>query len=265
MRIEVLSDHPATQLRGTDAAIARTQNRIAEHARAVDSLRRRQRASRRWWQLGRLLRHSRELQALRQNAPTVDPTAFHKRAQQQAGVNAEESVTHDLRCFLIGDWTLFRGYANRRGEVDHLLVGQFGIWAVEVKGRGVQVHVTGDDWRFEKFDRYGNLVDSGVLADRRGRSWGRQVSEIAADLEKFLRSRGTPVPVRTAVVVMHDRAELGTCHRPGVDIVSIGTQYLLEQIYQTAENLDQAAQEKIVKLVRRDHEFHAHKRSRRRT
>ncbi|MBO2464118.1 nuclease-related domain-containing protein [Actinomadura violacea] len=226
MRIEVLSDHPATQLRATDAAIARTRNQIAEHARAVDTLRRHQRASRRWWQLGKRLRHARELQAMQQTAPAVDPAALHKRAQQQAGVAAEESLTHDLQCFLLGDWTLFRGYANRRGEVDHLLVGRFGIWAIEVKGRGVRVHVTGDDWRFEKFDRYGNLVDTGVLADRRGRSWGRQVSEIAAELEKFLRSRRTPVQVRTAVVVMHDRAELGTCRRLGVDTISIGTQHL---------------------------------------
>jgi Nuclease-related domain len=264
MRIEVLSDHPATQLRGTEAAIVRTRNRVAEHARAVDALRRRQRASRRWWQVGKRLRHARELQALLRDAPAVDPAALQKRAQQQAGVDAEERVTFDLQGFLPGDWTLFRGYANRRGEVDHLLVGPRGIWAIEVKGRGVRVHVTGDDWRFEKFDRYGNLVDAGVLADRRGRIWGRQVSEIAAELEKFLRSRGTPVPVRTAVVVMHERAELATCRGLGVDTVSIGTQHLLEQIYRTAENLDRETQDKIIKLVRRDHQFHARRRAGRR-
>ncbi|MDL4814263.1 nuclease-related domain-containing protein [Actinomadura opuntiae] len=264
MRIEVLSNHPATQLRDTEAALARTQNRIAGHARAVDDLRRRQRASRRWWQLGKRLRHARELQALLQAAPSVNPAELHKRAQQQAGVDAEEQVTSDLQTFLLGDWTLFRGYANRRGEVDHLLVGPCGVWAIEVKGRGVRVHVTGDDWRFEKFDRYGNLVESGVLADRRGRSWGRQVSEIAGELEKFLRSRGTPVPVHTAVVVMHDRAEIGTCRRLGVDAVSVGTFYLLEQIYQTPDDLDGETQDKIVKLVRRDHQFHARRRPGRR-
>ncbi|WP_242884436.1 nuclease-related domain-containing protein [Actinomadura litoris] len=260
MRIEVLSDQPAAQLRGTDAAIARSQNRAAEHAQAVDALRRRQRASRRWWQLGRWLQHALELQALARQAPAVDTAAFHKRAQQQAGVNAEERLTYDLQRSLPGDWTLFRGYANRRGEVDHLLVGPFGVWAIEVKGRGVRVHVNGDEWRFEKFDRYGNRVETGALADRRGRSWGRQVSEIAGDLEKFLRSRGTHVRVHTAVVVMHDRAGVGTCHGLGVDALSIGTPYLLQQIHRLAENLDRSTQDKIVNLVRRDHRFHATRR-----
>ncbi|WP_242904140.1 nuclease-related domain-containing protein [Actinomadura terrae] len=264
MRIEVLSDHPAAQLRGTDAAIARTQSQVAGHAQAVDALRRRQRASRRWWQLGLWIRHARELQALLRQAPAVDTSALHRRAQQQAGVDAEERVTHDLQRSLPGDWTLFRGYANRRGEVDHLLVGPFGVWAIEVKGRGVRVHVSGDEWWFEKFDRYGNLVETGALADRRGRSWGRQVSEIAADLEKFLRSRGANVPVHTAVVVMHDRAGVGRCQGMGVDALSVGTPYLLEQVRRRAGNLDRATQDKIVNLVRRDHNFHASRRPGRR-
>ncbi|WP_179278669.1 nuclease-related domain-containing protein [Actinomadura mexicana] len=261
MRIEVLSDHPGAQLQDTDAALARERDRAAAHARAVDDLRRRQRASRRWWQLGRWLRHSRELQALLRTAPAADPAVMHRRAQQQAGVDAEDRVAAELERSLNGDWTLFRGYANRRGEVDHLLVGPGGVWAVEVKGRGVRVHVTGDDWRFEKFDRYGNRVESGVLADRGGRSWGRQVGEVAGALEEFLRSRGTPVPVRTAVVVMHERAELGTCRKPGVDVVGIGTRSLLDQVSRTGGILDHEAQRKIADLVRRDHRFHARRRS----
>ncbi|MEU4822332.1 nuclease-related domain-containing protein [Actinomadura citrea] len=261
MRIEVLSDHPGAQLQETDAALARRRDHIADHARAVDALRRRQQAARRWWQLGRWLRDARELQALQRTAPVADPTVMHRRAQQQAGVDAEDRVAAELERSLRGDWTLFRGYANRRGEVDHLLVGPGGVWAVEVKGRGVRVHVTGDDWRFEKFDRYGNRVESGVLADRRGRSWGRQVGEVAGALEEFLRSRGTPVPVRTAVVVMHDRAELGTCRQPGVDVVSIGIRSLLDQVSRTAGTLDHQAQHRIGDLVRRDHRFHAQRRS----
>lgn len=260
VRIDVLSDHPGAQLQDTDAALARERDRIAEHSRAVDALRRRQRASRRWWQLGKWLRDARELQAVQRSAPAADPAVLHRRAQQQAGVDAEDRVAAELERHLRGDWTLFRGYANRRGEVDHLLVGPAGVWAVEVKGRGVRVHVTGDDWRFEKFDRYGNRVESGVLADRRGRSWGRQVGEVAGALGEFLRSRGASVPVRTAVVVMHDRAELGTCRNPGVDVVSIGTRSLLDQISRTAAVLDLETRHKVANLVRRDHRFHAQRR-----
>ncbi len=58
------------------------------------------------------------------------------------------------------------------GEAGNLLVGPGGVWTIEVKVRAVRVHLGGDHWRFEKFDRYGNRVEQGVLADRRGRSWG---------------------------------------------------------------------------------------------
>lgn len=92
------------------------------------------------------------------------------------------------------------------GELDNLLLGPRGVWAIEVKGRGIRVNVNGDHWSFEKFDRYGNRVDQGVLTDRGGRSWGRQVTDIAADLDRFLRSRGEAVTIETAVVVMHHRA-----------------------------------------------------------
>jgi hypothetical protein len=41
---------------------------------------------------------------------------------------------------LCDSWTWgrvrFRGYRNRRGETDHLLVGPRGGWAMEVKYRG---------------------------------------------------------------------------------------------------------------------------------
>ncbi|MGI5419708.1 nuclease-related domain-containing protein [Actinomadura luteofluorescens] len=262
MRIEVLSDHPGAQLQDTDAALASEQYRFAEHARAVDALRRRHQASRRWWQLGRRLRHSRELRELQWAAPKVNQRLMSERARQQAGGDAEDRVASELERYLDGDWTLFRGYANRRGEVDHLLVGPGGVWAVEVKGRAVRVHVIGDDWRFEKFDRYGNLKETGVLTDGGGRSWGRQVGEIAGALEEFLRRRGMHVEVRTAVVVMNDRAELGTCRRPGVDVVSIGIRSLLDQVSRTAGVLDREAQHKVADLVRRDHRFHAQRRAR---
>ena len=48
----------------------------------------------------------------------------------------------------------------------------------------------GDSWRFEKFDRFGNLVSRGTLADRGGRSPSVQLNEPADLLEQFLGSRG---------------------------------------------------------------------------
>jgi hypothetical protein len=233
MRIEVLSDHPGARLREIEMAIHDQRPR--------------------WWQLLKWLKH-------RRKAPRVD--LHEQRDQQQAGVLAEERMTSALRA-LSDDWLLFRGYTNGKGEVDHLLVGPAGVWAIEVKGRAATIHADGDLWWFEKFDRYGNRVEQGKLADGRGRSWGRQVTDIAGALQEFLSSRGTNVTVRTAVVVIHDRARLGTTRNLRT-MVSVGTDPLMKSLLRERAALDTAMRERIAQLIRRDHEFHAARRKSRR-
>jgi hypothetical protein len=70
------------------------------------------------------------------------------------------------------------------------LLGPRGLVAIEVKNQSVTVDCDGDRWRFVRYDRYGNQVDQGELADRRGRSPSVQLNEPAGQLEEFLRSRG---------------------------------------------------------------------------
>lgn len=264
MRVIELSNHPVDEVQRTEDAIAGERQAVIEHSRAVDKLRAEQAVSRRWWQLGRRLRDRRAVRDLQARRPRRDPAKPHRLAQQRAGVAAEDAVTANLSV-LPDEWTLVRGYANRRGELDHLLVGPRGVWAIEVKGRGIRVHVNGDHWSFEKFDRYGNLVDQGTLADRGGRSWGRQVSEIASDLEQFLRSRGAAVTIETAVVVMHHRAEIGSRTDLKISVLGIGTDELIKEILDQPVTIDAERLERVSQLIRRDHKFHAQRQARRRT
>ncbi|UCM89989.1 nuclease-related domain-containing protein [Streptomyces marincola] len=263
MLTEVLSDHPGRQLRRTEGAIERHHRDIAEHAAAVAGLRARHAAARRWWQLLKRLRQYFEVRALEARAPVVDPALLHRRAQQEAGVLAEDAVTHALG-ELPDEWLLFRGYTNRKGEIDHLVVGPGGVWAIEVKGRNVCVHVQGDHWSYEKYDQYGNLVEQGALTDRRGRSWGRQVGEPAFALQTFLATRGVHTAVRTAVAVINDRASLGVLDDCPIDVVSIGTHGLLDSIRARGRVLDAGTCRRIAALIRRDHAFHQQRRGPRR-
>ncbi|GAA2975166.1 Nuclease-related domain-containing protein [Actinokineospora diospyrosa] len=195
--------------------------------------------------------------------PRVDPALQQELARYQAGAAAEEHAAWELMACFDDRWALFLGYLNRRGEVDLVLVGPGGVWAIEVKGRGVRVHVDGEEWTFEKFDRYGNLVDDGRLCDRSGRSWGRQVRDVAGALEAFLLKRGVPVPVNAAVVVMHDRAEVGSLYDLPI-VLSIGTDYLVDQIRSVPATLSTHQQADVERLIRQDHEFHRERRSQRR-
>src|SRR4051794_24563465 len=191
--------------------------------------------------------------------PALDSTLSRRHAQQAAGVAGEEQMTSALLS-LTNEWRLFRGYANRCGEVDHLLVGPGGVWAVEVKVRAVTINVAGDHWTFDKCDRYGNVVGHGALVDGRNRSWGRQVTEVADELERFILSRGVLTPVRRAVVVLHDRARLGTIDDLRVDLLCVGPEPLLERLRAATPELDAEQRTKTVSMVRRDHAFHAQRR-----
>jgi hypothetical protein len=255
-----LSSHARGYVQQTAAAIAEDEQRIEEHLRAVERRRAEHKASRRWWQVWTRYRQQREITRLRDETPVVDAEKLHRLAGQQAGASAEDQVADDLRGALSDDWTLLSGYTNRRGEVDHLLVGPGGVWAIEVKGRGVRVHVRGDEWTYEKFDRYRNPVESGVLENRRGRSWGRQVSEVAGRLEWFLGERQVPVRVQSVVVVVNDRAEVGAVTSLQIDGLHAGTASFLRQLDHEPETLDASTAVKVVGLVQRDHAFNEEQR-----
>ena len=78
-----------------------------------------------------------------------------------AGMTGEQTVATELGAVLGDEWVLLRGYRNRRGEIDHILLGPRGMFAIEVKHRNATVDISGDQWRFRKYDRYGNLVEEG--------------------------------------------------------------------------------------------------------
>ncbi|MGX7829044.1 hypothetical protein ACTG9Q_28575 [Actinokineospora sp. 24-640] len=175
---------------------------------------------------------------------------------------AEDRAAWELMACFDDEWTLFLGYADRRGEVDLVTTGPAGCGAIEVKGRGVRVHVDAEDWTFEKFDRYGNLVEYGVLHDRGGRSWGRQVTDVARELETFLRERNAVVVVHTAVVLIHERAEIDACQRLRVNSLHVGTDHLIEQVRSAPTVLHAQQRAKVDRLIGQVHTFH-HQRRRR--
>lgn len=259
MIVEVLSDHPGDELRRLEAAREADREEVERHLRLVDQRRLELRAQRGWWNI-RARRHDEaEVMAMNLARPRLDSTLSRRYAQQAAGVAGEEQLTSALLP-LTDEWHLFRGYVNRRGEMDHLLVGPGGVWAVEAKARAVTINVAGDHWTFEKHDRYGNLVGHGALVDGRNRSWGRQVTEVADELERFIHSQSVLASVRTAAVVLSNRARLGTVDDLRVDLLCVGPGQLLERLRDAAPELDAEQRRKTVNLIKRDHAFHAQRR-----
>jgi hypothetical protein len=239
--------------------------RYRARVQAVRVRRDRARAGRRWWTWLRLaLAVRREKRGIpRPPAPaTGHLTAGHATDLEEkimAGIAGEQLVAAELGRALDDDWTLLRGYRNRRGEIDQLLLGPRGLFAIEVKNLNATVHIDGDRWRADKYDNYGNLVEQRPIADRMGRPPSVQLNEPADALERFLAERGQPAEIQRLVVLAHKRSGLGRVRNPTVlALTSPGD--LLTLIGKSPSRLDRAQRAAIGALIRRDHEFHGKRR-----
>ena len=267
MHVVELSNHPGDMLgdavrrrRAAEQGVLSVYEdeliRYRARVQTVRVRRDRARAGRRWWTWLKLsLAVRREKRGIPR--PPV-PAAGHPTDLEEkimAGIAGEQLVATELGRALDDDWTLLRGYRNRRGEIDQLLLGPRGLYAIEVKNLNATVHVDGDRWRADKYDNYGNLVEQRPIADRMGRSPSVQLNEPADDLERFLAERGQPAGISRVVVLAHRRSALGPVRNPTVEALTSPAD-LLALIGNSASRLDRGQRAAIAALIRRDHEFH---------
>ena len=271
MHVVELSNHPGDMLGDASRrrvaaekrALSVYEDELVRYRARVQTIRvkrDRARARHRWWAWLKLsLRVWTEKRGIPR--PPV-PSAGHTDLEEKimAGIAGEQLVATELGRALDDDWTLLRGYRNRRGEIDQLLLGPRGLFAIEVKNLNATVHVDGDRWRADKYDNYGNLVEQRPIADRMGRSPSVQLNEPANDLERFLGQRGQPVTVRRVVILAHRRSRLG---RHENLTVAVGTSAgdLLTLIGDSPGNqLGRQQRAEIQGLIQRDHDFHGKRR-----
>jgi Nuclease-related domain len=254
-------------------SLARHEEALARHGARLTALREerdRARAERRWftWFRTSVVTWRTQQRPPRPPVQRAAPRSMeHGVADQEAilaaGITGEHIVAADLEATLGDEWTLLHGYRNRRGEIDHILLGPRGLFTIEVKYRNATVDIDGDVWRFRKYDHYGNVVEHGLITDRRGRSPSVQLNEPTAELERFLRSRNRPVRARRAVILTHPRSALGQCRNITVDLVatSAGRLISLVSASQTVFGTAQAAE--LQRLIVHDHQFNQRRSARR--
>jgi hypothetical protein len=279
VRTVELSNHPADALRiarqrragggqqtGGDngEALARHELLLKRATNARD----RARSQRQWiiW-----LRSALAVRKLRRLAPARAPAARPAKAPASAqppsdaeeklaaGVAGEQQVVTEFGRVLGDEWVLLRGYCNRRGEIDHLLLGPPGLVAIESKHLNATVHCDGDSWRFEKFDRFGNLVSRGTLSDRGGRSPSVQLNEPADLLEEYLRTRGGTVSVLRVLLLTHPSSRCGRCRHPSVHVTTSALA-LAGELNDMPPVLGAAQRARIEELIARDHRYHEERR-----
>ena len=181
----------------------------------------------------------------------------------RAGKEGEDRVAAALHDVLGDEWTLLRGYKNPAGEIDQVLVGPPGVIAIEVKYINGKVHISGDKWTRDKYDNYGNLVESGVpIRDGGGRSPAAQLNASASRLQRFLNERSSGAGrVSTAVVLAHDKSEIGWAIKPSVNYAftlnEIQWKGRKNNMFSRPARFDRNGAGQLVNLIQRDHRYHA--------
>jgi hypothetical protein len=210
-----------------------------------------------WLKLTLKLRRNKKVSPRLRSVPTDTEEIL------KAGVAGELRIARELGQQLNDDWTLFHGYHNARGEIDHLLIGPKGLWAIEVKNINATVRIDRDIWLADKYDRYGNAVDHYVIADRRGRSPSMQLNQPADALTSFLRHRGQQVEVNRVVIMVHPKSQLGQ-HADVTVHVAVGTRDLLKLISGSPVTVEREQSVQLKSLIEQDHKFHDKQKARRR-
>jgi Nuclease-related domain len=266
MRLIELSDHPGGMLQdihrqrllAEQSAQSEYADARARHEARLDQARADRAeaiARHRWWTWIRAIF---AVWAERRRAPRRPVLVSGPTDREEsiaAGIAGERQIAVELGQVFGDEWVLFRGYRNRRGEIDHLLLGPRGLFAIEVKYRNATVYINGDHWQFEKFDQWGNRVEQGSIEDRTGRSPSMQLNEPADDLEKFLRSRRQPVSIIRIVILNHPRSRVGRSQHLTV-YVTTSSEYIVGLVNDSRVELPGSRLAQLERLIERDHRFH---------
>lgn len=248
------------QLRHGDA-LARYREQVAQAVRDRDQAR----AEHRWlaWLHGSLAvrRARRHVPA----APARPSVPSGREEALAAGAQGELATAAALAGALGNDWVLLRGYRNRRGEIDHLLLGPGGLLAIEVKNRNGVITCAGDQWWITRYDKYGNPVSAPeILTEQGDRSPSEQLNQPADELARFLASRDHPVAIERIVWFPHRRARAGTCTSPTVRIVFSADQ-VLSLLRRSPVALGDSDRADLEQLIIQDHRHHAARGAQRRS
>jgi hypothetical protein len=169
-------------------------------------------------------------------------------AIKRAGAAGESILPQALRS-LPDSWTLLNGVPvpGARADIDHVLVGPGGIWAIEAKHHVGMVQCVGDAWGYARTGP-GGVPQPGHIGNPSG-----QARRAAEALERYLGRRGVTHRVQPLVVFTHPKVEL-QLESPTVPVIRAGDALAL--VSRPVSRFGGREAEQIVALLRQLRPLH---------
>lgn len=163
-------------------------------------------------------------------------------AIKRAGAAGEAILPQALQS-LPDSWTLVNGVPvpGSRADIDHVLVGPGGIWAIEAKHHVGMVQCVGDAWGYARTGP-GGVPQAGHIGNP-----SAQARRAAEALEGYLRRRGVSHPVQPLVVFTHPKVEL-QLESPAVPVVR--AEQALALVSHNVSQIGAREAERIVAILR---------------
>jgi hypothetical protein len=259
---DLLAEAAAPRLAAEAQAKQDWQRACEVRAQRIEALRAKRAQARSALRIWSWLRAAVKLAFLEVPGVPAPPRALwrsHEEHARAAGVEGEDGVVACLDERLGEEWHALRGYRNSRGEIDLLLLGPHGVFAIEIKNNNATVICHGDRWLYEKYDKYGNQVGEGELSDRRGRSPSEQLNQPTDRLASVLAARWPQLWVERIVVLCHPRARVDIDRSSQFTVaVANNVDFVLELIARSQARIGAMEVAEIEASILADH--HRHKR-----
>jgi hypothetical protein len=159
--------------------------------------------------------------ALKPQVPCANDEEYRRLAGQSGEMRVAEVLLSQLRPYK--GW-IFAGYRNRCGEIDFLVVGTWGLLAIEVKHtKAGVVDAREGVWTLSRLSQLGKPIWQELIADHgpRMRSPGQQLDEAAGFLESHLRARNAlDQPIKRMVILTNPNTTVRDVADPAVDLVT---------------------------------------------
>ncbi len=180
-----------------------------------------------------------------------------------AGKEGQDMLITYLKERLDDTWTLYCGYCNGRGEIDALLVGPDGFFAMEIKHINGIISCDGGNWWRDRKDSSGCIIAEHVpISDRTGRSPSRQLTEPAEVLDRYIAGHIEGYPSRKMVIITHPSAELGSFESLEINSIKLLEDWDVPEAFEHLRTpIPMLELELINELILKSHQYHKMRRS----